>query len=97
LPTTVTARAEKDRLVRPIVAELDLPDGAEVVGGPNRRQLGQLEGRRAFRLDGGARSDGTPDRALATWVVRLPDGVTELGATAWHERAGRAGATVTLG
>lgn len=97
LPTTVTARAEKEHLVRPIAVELDLPGGAEVVGGPNRQQLGQLEGRRAFRLDGGARSDGTPDRALATWVVRVPAGTAELQVTAWHERAGRVTATIALG
>ena len=93
LPTHVTAKPAKDRLVPPRHAELTLPAGAEIVGGPNRVTLGQLAGRSSFRLNGGALNDGTPDRVLATWIVRATslDGLT---VTATHQRAGTVTAPV---
>ncbi|CAN5547855.1 hypothetical protein BH23ACT3_BH23ACT3_05320 [soil metagenome] len=66
----------------------------EVVGGPARHQLGQLAGRAAMRFAGG--NDGTPDRVLATWVVRGPRG-TEVSVVARHPRAGEARGTLLLG
>jgi len=89
LPTQISARATRENLVLPLTLELDLPADAEIVGAPNRVRLGQLSGRSAFRLDGGSRSDGTPDRVLARWTVRAdsPVGIT---AIAVHERAGTA-------
>ncbi len=87
LPTQISARATRDRLVLPLTAELELPDGTSIERGPNRVTLGQLTGRSALRLDGGSRNDGTGDRALATWVVRASscDGIV---AVASHPRAG---------
>ena len=84
LPTTVTDKARKDHMVRPIVATLE---GAEVLGGVARLELGQLGGRIGARF--GHRNDGTPDRALATWVVRAAAG-TAVQVTATHQRAGQA-------
>lgn len=95
LSTTVSVRAEKQRLVRPIVADLTLPEGASVVGGPNRHDLGQLAGRSAFRLDGGSRNDGTPDRTLTSWVVRAQASST-IEVAVFGPRAGRATAAITL-
>jgi murein tripeptide amidase MpaA len=94
LPTYVSARARKDNLVLPITAELELPDGAEIVSGSNRQKLGQLSGRSAYRLDGGSRNDGTPDRLLVKWTVRASpeDAITVV---AQHPRAGRASRPVT--
>lgn len=92
LPTDVSARARKNDLVRPVVAEVAGEEVA-VVGGPARQTLGQLDGRAALRFADG--HDGTPDRALATWVVEADPG-TEVTVTAWHPRAGRTRATVTL-
>ena len=66
LPTDVSTRARKEKLVLPLVVEL-VGDGVRVVDGPARRTLHQLEGRAAMRFTQWA--DGTPDRALATWVV----------------------------
>jgi hypothetical protein len=91
LPTHVSARGAKDDLAKPIAAELA---GAEVVGGPARVLLGQLAGRSVMRF--GLWRDGTPDRVLATWVVRGTPG-DEVAVTAWHDRAGRSAATVGLG
>jgi hypothetical protein len=96
LPTEVTARAAKQNLVRPVTAMLELPAGATTLAGiVNRQRLGQLQGRRSFRLAGGSRNDGTPDRVLAQWTVRAPAG-SEITVVAEHDRAGRATAALTL-
>jgi hypothetical protein len=91
LPTHVTDYARVHSLVLPIVAQLD---GATVVGGPARIELGQLGGRLAARFSG--RHDGTPDRTLATWVVQGRPGTTVQVAVE-HQRAGRATAEIVLG
>jgi hypothetical protein len=90
LPTTVTAHAAKVDLVRPIVVEIS---GVEVVGGPPRSELGQLAGASAFRFPD---TDGTPDRALTSFIVRGKPG-TDVNITATHQRAGRSTAKLTLG
>ncbi len=94
LPTYVTARAKKENLVLPLVAELAAPEGVRIVDGPARRQLDQLEGRAAMRFS--AAVDGTPDRALVTWVVEAPPG-TEIELVARHPRAGTVHERITLG
>ena len=91
LPTHISEKARKDRLVLPLVAELS---GATVVGGPARLELGQLAGRLAQRFAYG-KHDGTPERVLATWVVSAPAG-TSVQVAISHERAGRCATTVTL-
>lgn len=90
LPTDVTALARKQGLVRPLVVEIG---GAEPVGGPARSRHGQLEGRAALRFRGG--NDGTPDRVLASWVVRASPGAT-CTVTAIHDRCGSVAASCTL-
>lgn len=88
LPTDISALARKQHLVKPITVDLESGpgDAFEVIDGPARRKLGQLAGRAALRFSDG--NDGTPDRALATWVVRAPAGTT-LRIVAAHDRAGR--------
>lgn len=93
LPTDVSARARKAEMVRPVVAEVGGED-VEVVGGPARIAVGQLEGRSALRFRDG--HDGTPDRVLATWVVEADAG-TSATVAAWHVRAGRVEVSVPLG
>jgi hypothetical protein len=90
LPTHVTQLAKKEQLVLPLVVELT---GGDVLDGPARREFGQLEGRAASRFRGG--HDGTPDRALASFVVRAAPG-SSLTAAASHPRAGRAELIVPL-
>ncbi len=84
LPTYVTERAKKDGLVRPISVELT-GDEIEIVGSPARQHLGQLGGAMSARFNQG--DGGSPERALASWVVRCAPG-TVLTATATHQRAG---------
>ncbi len=93
LPTTISQHASKENLVLPVTAELVLPGDAEVLDGANRRQLGQLAGRVGFQFKGGFRNDGSPDRVLATWLVRSATPPVEV--TASHQRAGTVRATIS--
>lgn len=96
LPTDVSALARKQHLVKPLTVEIEAPgvDRFEVLDGPARRKFGQLAGRAALRFTDG--NDGTPDRVLATWLVRAPVGST-VRLTAVHDRAGRASTECLLG
>lgn len=98
MTTSVTQRAVDAEYVRPMVARLSLPDGATLVGGSERLELGQLAGR-ALRQNAvrtfSTSSDGTDDRTVAEWVVRAPDG-TALPVEVSHDRAGTVRTTVTL-
>ena len=94
LPTQITALAAAKHIVAPVTVELELTDGAEIVGGVNRQRFGQLSGRASSRFNDGARNDGTPDRLLARWLVRAAD-VGGIVAVASHPRAGTAECAVT--
>ncbi len=101
LPTDVTQLARSMKLVLPVTIEVGASGGAssgaiDLVEGEARVRVGQLAGRAKYLLDGGAMSDGTPDRHLHTWLVRGRAGST-LAVTATHPRAGTATATITLG
>ncbi|MFI5271917.1 MAG: hypothetical protein ACHQ4H_02640 [Ktedonobacterales bacterium] len=97
LPSYVTKIALDKKLVRGVVAEIALPDGATLASGKQREERGQLEGR-AYKpsapMDWGD-ADPTEDRLKFEWVVRVPQGST-LHLTARHERAGVVRATLTL-
>ena len=90
LPTNVSERAKKDNLVRPVSIELS---GAEVIGSPARQDVGQLSGAMSATFNQGR--GGSPERALATWVVKATPG-TQITLTATHQRAGTKTATATL-
>jgi hypothetical protein len=92
LPTDVSALARKEHIVKPIAVEVS-GELAEVLDGPARRKLGQLSGRAALRFTDG--NDGTPDRALASWVVRGEEG-TVVTVHAAHDRAGSVSAQCSL-
>jgi hypothetical protein len=95
LPTTVTERARANDLVLPVVVELTVPAGAEVLDPPARREVGQLAGRSAHELRGGRTNDGTADRVLVTWTVRAAAGA-DVTVEARHQRAGRVERPVRL-
>jgi murein tripeptide amidase MpaA len=88
LPSYVTKKALERNAVRPVIAEIELPEGAVLETGKVREEVGQLEGR-AYKSAGGfgAMADPTTDRARVDWVVRAEAGAT-LRVTARHERAG---------
>ncbi len=96
LPTDITRRARKDKLVLPLVAELTgatvlTPGGAS---GSARQELGQLGGRLDMHFNYG-KNDGTPERVLATWVVSGKGG-TQVTVNVSHQRAGQCSVTLTL-
>lgn len=97
LPSYVSKRALDRKVVRDVIAEIDLPDGATLVQGKRRIDLGQLEGR-AYKHTGISfwpDQHVTDDRTKVEWIVRARAGdVVKL--TARHERAGTVRADVTL-
>jgi murein tripeptide amidase MpaA len=90
LPTYVTKKALEKKLVRGVVCEIEIPEGATLETGKPREEIGQLEGR-AYKPSAPPTIfhslDTTEDRAKVEWVVRAPDGGTAK-LTARHERAG---------
>lgn len=88
LPTYITKKALEKKLVRGVVAEIELPDGATLRTGKPREELGQLEGR-AYKPSAVTfwSADPTDDRAKVEWVVHAPQGGT-VRLIARHERAG---------
>ncbi len=88
LPTQVTEKAVERKAVRPLEVELTLPEGARLVAGELRTELGQLDGRVHKRsVLGWWADDSTTDRAKVEWVVDAPAGGM-LGIEARHQRAG---------
>jgi murein tripeptide amidase MpaA len=88
LPTYITKKALEKKVVRGVIAEIELPEGATLRTGKPREELGQLEGR-AYKPSAlsGWNADPTDDRAKVEWVVYAPNGGT-VQITARHERAG---------
>lgn len=88
LPTYVTKKALEKKVVRGVIAEIELPEDARLLTGKLREELGQLEGR-AYKPSAvsGWTADPTDDRARIEWIVSAPKGGT-VRLTARHERAG---------
>jgi hypothetical protein len=99
LPTNVTQMAVKIKAAKPAVAELKLPDDAELVTGHEKVDLGHLEGRSAKlllpRVIGADVVDRT--RSQVEWVVKTDtDETLEATIEARCPRAGTHRARVTL-
>jgi Zinc carboxypeptidase len=88
LPTSVTQKAVERKSVLGLEVELDLPDGARLVGGEMKTDVGQLRGRVDKRsTTWWANDESTADLAKLEWVIEAPSG-TEIGIEARHPRAG---------
>ena len=97
LPTYVTKMAVKRKLLRGVLAEIKLPAGVELVSGKPREEMGELEGW-AYMHTGISfwpNKKVTADRAHVDWVIK-GKAASKLQIAAWHERAGRLEASVTL-
>lgn len=95
LPTDTSRQARKRQVVRPIIATLDLPDGAECIAGKERAEVGQLEGRsqavdRLWSYD----EPGSRSTRL-DWTIRAVAGAI-VTLTAAAERAGTVRVALTL-
>jgi len=95
LPSYVTKKAVEKKVVRGVVFEIELPEGATLETGEPRQEAGQLEGR-AYKGSAPSDPDPTDDRVKAEWVVRAPGGGA-VRLIARHERAGRVQAELELG
>ena len=96
LPTNVTEKAVERKAVRELEVELELPDGARLVGGELKTVAGQLKGRADKRsTTWWANDESTGDLAKLEWVVEAPAG-TEIGIEARHPRAGTLQRRITL-
>jgi murein tripeptide amidase MpaA len=97
LPTSVSQKAVDRKAVRPLEAEITLPENGRVIGGEKKVELGQLDGRVHRRsLLWWASNDATSDRAKAEWVVEAPPG-SVVRVEARHQRAGTVRRELTLG
>ncbi len=89
LPTYVSKKAQEKKVVRGVVFEIALPEGASLKTGQPREILGQLEGRAYTPSQPGlwGFGSGTADRAKCEWVIHAPNGGTA-SLSARHERGG---------
>jgi murein tripeptide amidase MpaA len=83
-----TNNMSKKRGIRPVRVELELPEGAELVQGKQKTELGHLEGRASRGGIFGGGGNGTDYRARAQWVIRVPAGAGIIHANVISERAG---------
>jgi len=96
LPTSVTQKAVDRSSVLGLEVELDLPEGARLVGGEMKTDVGQLRGRVDKRsTTWWANDESTSDLAKLEWVIEAPSG-TEIGIEARHPRGGALRRRVTL-
>ena len=98
LPSYVSKRGLGRKLVRGVMVDIALPDGAELLAGKPRDDIGQLEGK-AYKHTGISFWPDyhvTDDRAKIEWVVRGRAG-DRIALSAKHERAGTVRAEVKLG
>ena len=94
LPSYVTKKAVQKKIVRGVVCEIELPEGATLETGKFREELGQLEGR-VYKPALPDAQDATEDRVKVEWVVHAPDGGTVV-VIARHERAGKVESRIDL-
>jgi murein tripeptide amidase MpaA len=97
LPSNISKRALERKTARGCVFEIQLPEGATLVGGrqrvvgPHLQGHGPAQSLQAFLPS----KDITGDRAVAEWVVNAPRGTT-LVLSAQADRAGSVKTEVTL-
>ncbi|MBT7915143.1 hypothetical protein HN588_14685, partial [Candidatus Bathyarchaeota archaeon] len=99
MSTNVTKMAVKIKVAKPVLAEIRLSDGAELVTGHEKVDLGHLEGRSAKlmlpRVIGGDVVDKT--RSSVEWVIKTAsDELVEVTVEARCPRAGTSRVRVTL-
>lgn len=93
LPTHVSDQALRQKAVRQLEVDIELPEGARLLSGEKKVMCGQLQGRNNKSVMWG--SDPTTDRAKVEWVVQAPPG-SELKLVAAHPRAGTVRTVVTI-
>jgi murein tripeptide amidase MpaA len=87
-PTYTSQQSKTRKSSRPVRVELELPDGAVLMSGKLRQELGHLEGR-SNKLDRDANSADSPtdNRARLEWVIQAAPG-SKIRFKILSERAG---------
>jgi murein tripeptide amidase MpaA len=87
LPTYTSMQGKKRKSIRPVRAEIELSEGATLVSGKRRVEIGHLEGR-SNKLEVSIYSTSpTDNRGKVEWVVKAPTG-SEVSIMVASERAG---------
>ncbi len=88
LSTQTSGQGQKRNAARPVRVELTLPEGAQLLTGQWRTELGHLQGR-SNKWDALAPYDSSPtdNRVWSEWVVQGKTG-DEIGVTVLSDRAG---------
>jgi murein tripeptide amidase MpaA len=96
LATNTSGQGQKRAAARPVRVELALPDGASLVTGKARTELGHLQGR-SNKLSVLAHygSSPTDNRAWTEWVVQGKPG-DEIGVNVLSDRAGSVRTSIVL-
>lgn len=91
LPSYISKKGLEKKVVRGVMFEIELPEGAVLKTGKARQETNHLEGRAytapSASPSGMYGSAHTADRVKMEWVVQAPSG-SAAKITAWHERAG---------
>jgi murein tripeptide amidase MpaA len=96
LPTYVTKKAVEKRLLKPITLEIMLGEGAELVSGLAKQEVGQLEGRSNKGSISPQQFGYNSDyRAKAEWLVRAKSG-TSITVEVFSERGGKFSQTTEM-
>lgn len=96
LATNTSGQGQKRAVARPVRVELTLPEGAALITGKAKTELGHLQGR-SNKLDvtGVYGSSPTDNRAWAEWVVQGKPG-DEIGVAILSDRAGNIRTTISI-
>ncbi len=88
LPTYTSQQGKKRATIRPVFAELELPEDCRIIIGKRRTDLGHLEGR-SNKLDVATLGANSPmdNRAKVEWTLNAPAG-TRIAIHIHSERAG---------
>lgn len=95
LPTYTSQKALERKDVRPIEAEIDLPEGVSIINGQRRQELGQLEGRSNKLSAWFTSSSPTDNLCKVEWVLKGRQGST-VDVTIRSQRAGVVRRSITL-
>ncbi len=90
-----TGPALERKIVRPIEAELNLPEEVSLVSGQRRQELGQLEGRSNKLWVWWSSASPTDNLCKIEWVLKGPQG-SKIDLTIRSQRAGVIHQTVVL-
>ena len=98
LPTYVTQVAVKTKVAKPVIAEIKLPAGVELVSGYMKEDMGHLEGRSAKLLKPRVVGGGIIDRTKRSteWVIKTDGAPQMITIQVKCPRAGRDQKTVSV-